>query len=256
MALQTSPAAQESAEVYKSPEYYDIAFSMRDIEAECNFLCKLAPDAKHMLEIGSGNSPHMAPLLARGVRYTGLELSQEMIDYAHARLAPGTSATLVQGDMRVFDVPEPCDFAFLMVCSLFVGDNAELDSHFDSVARSLVLGGLYLLDDCVHFRLPDAELKWTMSRRGVRVHAHLRWVFDWVRQAFSERLVLDVDDRGRLVHCEDVSRRRALFPQEFLNYIAARPDFEFVGWWNGFDLDEPITPDRPVHRSVVVVRRV
>lgn len=242
--------------MYESPLYYEIAFSGRNIRAETEFMAKLAAPGAHFLEIASGNSPHMRELLDRGYRYTGVELSPEMIDFSREKLGTGDRVTLLQGDLRNFDVPEPCDFAFLMVCSLFVGDNAELDSHFDAVARALRPGGLYLLDGCVHFRLPDGVLDWTMSRRGVRVHATVTWKFQWVQQAFAEHVVLDVDDRGRPSRHEHRSVRRALFPQEFKQYIARRPDFEFVGWWNDFDLGKPIEEGQDVLRPIVVVRRV
>lgn len=252
------PADDAAGHVYESPLYYEIAFSGRDIRAEVEFMAKLGgPQCRHFFEVASGNSPHMRELLARGYRYTGLELSEAMIDYARAQLQPGENVELVQGDMRDFSIPQTCDFAFLMVCSLFVANNEEMNTHFDSVARSLRPGGLYLLDGCVHFRVPEGVLDWTMSRRGVRVHTTVSWRFDWVRQAFEEHLTLEVNDRGRPFRCEHSSVRRGLFPQEFLQYISMRPDFEFVGCWENFDLERPIVDDSmPIQRPVVVIRRI
>lgn len=256
MSAPADASAAATVQVYQTPAYYDIAFSTRNIRSEVEFLSRLAPEARDCLEIASGNSPHMAELLSRGYRYTGLELSSAMIEHARATLAVDAAALLLQGDLRHFEVPEPCNLAFVMICSLFVADNAELDSHFDSMARALRPGGVYVLDGCVHFRVPEGVVEWTLSRRGVRVRTTLAWTFDWLQQTFAEKLLLDVDDRGRRIRCEDHSRRRALFPQEFLHYIATRPDFEFVGWWDGFDLDAPIVPGRAVQRPVVAVRRI
>lgn len=243
-------------QVYDSPHYYEIAFSGRNIRAEVDFMARLADGRARFLEIASGNSPHMRELLDRGYHYTGVELSEAMLDHSREKLRDGDRVELFQGDMRDFTLPEPCDFAFLMVCSLFVENNAELDSHFDSVARALRPGGLYLLDGCIHFRLPEGVLDWTMAQRGTRVHTTVNWRFNWARQAFSERLTLDVDDRGNKLQFEHTSTRRAVFPQEFRQYIDRRPDFEFVGWWNDFDLSKPIDDGSQVQRSVVVVRRV
>lgn len=244
-------------QVYDSPFYYDIAFSGRNIHAEVEFMAHLAGESRtRFLEIASGNSPHMRELLDRGYHYTGVELSEAMLEHSRGKLQRNDRADLFQGDMRDFTLPEPCDFAFLMICSLFVADHAELDSHFDSMARALRPGGLYLLDGCVHFRVPEGLLDWTMSRRGVRVRTTLNWRFDWLRQAFTEQLRLDVDDHGSRKELEHVSTRRALFPQEFRHYIAMRPDFEFVGWWDDFELSRPIVGGEDVRRSVVVVKRV
>lgn len=253
------PADDPQSQVYDSPLYYEIAFSGRNIGEEVDFMTRLAEEhgCNRFFEIASGNSPHMRELLDRGYDYTGLELSESMLDHSRDQLRPGDRAELVQGDMRDFSLSKPCDFAYLMVCSLFVADSRELNTHFDSVARSLRPGGIYLLDGCIHFRLPDGVLDWTMSRRGVRVHTTVTWKFNWVRQAFDENLVLEVSDRGRPFRCEHSSSRRALFPQEFRQYIDQRGDFEFLGWWENFDFEQPILDDgKPIMRPVVVVRRI
>ena len=54
-----------------------------------------------------------------------------------------------------FRLEEPVDFAFILLGSLYVSSTTELLSHFDAISRALKPGGLYLLDWCVQFALPQ-----------------------------------------------------------------------------------------------------
>jgi len=72
--------------IYDYPEYYETAFSFRDIVQEANFL-KLAikkfssVDVKKVLEIASGPAPHAGELVKAGYSYTGLDINQKMIEH-------------------------------------------------------------------------------------------------------------------------------------------------------------------------------
>ena len=78
-----------------------------------------------------------------------------------------------------------------------------------------------------------------------------------MEQTFAETIVLEVDDHGAHKRFVQACTRRALFPQEFLNFIEHRSDFEFVGWWNDWDLARPITGLEPhISRPVTIVRRI
>lgn len=59
------------SEVYDYPEYYEIAFSWRDIPTEVDLFEECIRrfskiQVKSVLEIGCGNSPHMEELIKRG----------------------------------------------------------------------------------------------------------------------------------------------------------------------------------------------
>jgi len=73
--------------LYKSPEYYKIAFSFRNIPSEVDIfeetIKKFSPiPVKRCLEIACGNSPHMEELIRRGYEYAGIDLSRVMIEYS------------------------------------------------------------------------------------------------------------------------------------------------------------------------------
>ena len=73
--------------IYQFPEYYEIAFSFRDIPREVDVLEESARrfaevPVKTFLEIGCGNSPHMEELTGRGYDFIGIDISEEMLTYS------------------------------------------------------------------------------------------------------------------------------------------------------------------------------
>jgi len=133
--------------VYDHPKYYEIAFSYRDIGVEFDtfegcFKKYAELPVKSILELGCGNSPHMEALLKRGYAYTGLDISEAMLEYSarKASAVPGKVA-FVHADMNDFSISETFDFVYIMLGSLSARNTEELISHFRSVARVLNTGG-------------------------------------------------------------------------------------------------------------------
>jgi hypothetical protein len=98
---------------------------------------------------------------------------------------------------------------------------------------------------------------WEVERDDIRIKASY-WTrcINRIEQIYEDVLHLDIEDRGGQRMLEDRAVRRRMFPQEFLTYIAAHPLLEFVGWWNDWDLHQPIDGTAPVNRPIIVVRRV
>jgi len=211
--------------VYECPEYYEIAFSFRDISAEVDVFercCEMSSplSVRKVLEIGCGNSPHMKELLKRGYEYTGLDNSEAMADYSRSRAsAIEGKASIILGDMLEFSLPETYDFAFITLGSLYARSTADIISHLGSIASALNGGGLYLMDWCVHFSpISDLQNTWTMES-GVK---------------------------------------RVIFPQEFLRIIEQTGNLEFIGWWNNWNLSEPLSEikdSKSIGRPIVLLRR-
>lgn len=213
-----------------------------------------------ILEIGCGNSPHLIEILRRGYRYRGIDLSREMIDYSRAKAASvGKAAEISQENMVDFKLKEQVDFAYVALASLFIGNTAELISHFSSVSRALRPGGLYLLDWCIHFGPPaDHQDSWEMERDGIRVQTEVSLkVINRIEQTFEELITLSVDDHGRRERISGRSVRRVIYPQEFLFFLSHYREFELVGWWNDWDLTKPLQgTEEDINRPVTVIRRL
>jgi SAM-dependent methyltransferase len=252
--------------VYEYPRYYEIAFSFRDISAEVDTLEQCfeqyaALPVKSILELGSGNSPHMEELLKRGYAYTGLDISAAMLAYSSQKAAAlGGQAAFVCADMRAFALGETFDFAFIALGSLAVRDTQDILSHLRSVAHVLHPGGLYLLDWCIHFApFANQVESWSMEHGPIKVAAQFsEKLIDAVEQLVEERLALEVFDDGLVYHLAETNVTRMIFPQEFLQLIQHTGEFEFVGWWNNWDLARPLgevkDPQR-ITRPITLLRR-
>ena len=254
------------SELYDSPKYYEIAFAWRDIKAEVDLFERCFREysdipVNSVLEICSGNSPHLVEIAKRGYEYTGLDLSRKMLDYSTGKAKEaGIKADFIQANMVEFDAGRKFDFAYIMLGSLFASGTREVYSHFHSVARALKKGGLYLLDWCVQFE-PTWETKgssdWEMERDGVKVKTTVSWdPINLARQTFKETIVLDVDDNGKTTQVSGTNVHRAIYPQEFRRMMDLSKEFEFVGWWNNWNLDKPLDYADKISRPIILIKRI
>lgn len=257
---------KESSELYQNPKYYEIAFSFRDIPTEvdvfeeCFKRFSYIP-VKSVLELGCGNSPHMEELIKRGYRYNGLDLSKTMLEYSREKsINIGAEVNLIHADMNDFSLEATVDFVYILLGSLHVKSTSELIMHFNSIAQVLKKGGLYLLDWCIHFDPPWALASggsWEMEHEGINVKTTVSWkLINRVDQTYEEKIVQEVDDHGKKLGIVDKDIKRAIFPQEFLCFIKTLEHFEFVGWWNNWDISQPLEQAEKIDRPIALVRRI
>lgn len=252
--------------IYDYPQYYEIAFSFRDIPREAAFINACIEryskvEVRQVFEVACGLAPHAEELAKMGYKYIGLDNNRNMLDsaiYKWRNLDP--KPEFLEADMVRFDCPRKIDFAYVMLGSLYLNDLAEMTSHFDSIAKSLNPGGLYFLDWCIQFADPLSRGLSNIAvqeKDGIRIESKISArLVDSSRQMYEEVWTLNVDDHGRHKKLEMIERNRAIFPQEFLLFIEARKDFEFVGWWKDWDLEHPIGEGVDVDRPVALLRRI
>jgi SAM-dependent methyltransferase len=252
--------------LYDNPKYYEIAFSFRNIPSEVDVLEECFRrfsriPVKSVLELGCGNCPHMEELVGRGYRYSGLDINERMLEYSRKKASHlSARPSLIQGNMVDFSLPAKVDFVYVLLGSLSVRSNPELMTHFSSVGGVLKEGGLYLLDWCVQYDPPweaEGEDSWETDTDGIQVKTTVSWkVVNRVEQTFEETIILEINDHGerRSIVGKDV--KRAIYPQEFLLLISALEHFEFVGWWNNWDLTQPLEHAARIDRPITLVRRV
>jgi SAM-dependent methyltransferase len=252
------------SDVYANPKYYEIAVSFRDIAAEVDVLEQVIEQYSQIpvatvLELGCGPAPHLTELSRRNYRYIGLDLSSAMLEYAQSKAdAASAPARFELADMTDFWLDEQVQFAYIMLGSLAARNTAELVSHFDCVSRALEKGGLYFLDWCVDFApCKEHTDSWPMVKDQVRVKTTIQLkLMDPVEQIIEERFTLEVEDEGAKRVFQDTSLLRQIYPQEFLLFVAARSDFEFVGWWNNWDLTQPLDGTQEISRPIAILRRI
>jgi len=250
--------------LYETPAYYALAFSYRDIAEEVDVMEDLIRrhsrrSVGRVLEVCCGHAPHMREWVGRGYEYTGIDLSPSMVAHAVACAADtGGKAEILRADMTAFSLPRAVDFAYLPLSSLYVRNSDELEAHFAAMANAIRPGGLYLLEWCVNFDpFVDIFDTWEVDRDGAHIDASyfMRWI-DRVEQRVEETIHLTVTHHDKQFDLEQKAERRVLFPQEFLAFIRAHAAFEFVGWWNDWNLGLPIEGPEPTHRPITAIRRV
>lgn len=252
--------------LYDWPEYYEVAFSFRDIPLEASFMRECIRrystiPVRRVLEIGCGPAPHAGEAQSHGYQYVGIDINRKMLAHAEKKwqhLNP--SPELLEADMVSFDGVGRADFAYVLLGSLYLHSMEEMHSHFDSVARALNPGGLYFLDWCIQFTDPlehNRHNAYTIEKDGITVSSEFAIkLVDTDRQMYEEIWTVNVDDHGMKKKFEMVERNKSIEPTEFVGFISQRPDFELVGWWQDWNFDRPILRASDVTRPIALVRRV
>ena len=119
--------------------------------------------------------------------------------------------------------------------------------------------GLHLLDSCVEFNYSNEEdnTEWTLENNESKIKARISSkAIDKVNQLWEHRLNVDVQENVKEIHFESADVTKVIFPQEFLLLIEKTKKFEFVGWWNDWDINKPIEKAKKFERPLILVRRI
>ncbi|RME29091.1 MAG: class I SAM-dependent methyltransferase [Candidatus Zixiibacteriota bacterium] len=251
--------------LYDYPQYYEAAFSFRDVAWEADFLKQVIDrhavvPVRTVLEIACGHAPHAGELSRLGYRYVGLDKNPHMLAYAREKWRElNPPPEFIQGDMVSFELPTKVQFAYVMLGSLYLNTDEEMQSHFAAMARCLEPGGLYFLDWCVQFTEPltrQLSNSVELNRDGINIKSEFNTrLIDAARQLYEEIWTVHVNDHGQEKTLRTVERNRAIFPQEFLLFVKTQTDFRFVGWWEDWDLNRPIKGSAAPTRPLVLLRR-
>ena len=253
---------------YDYPRYYEIAFSFRDIPYEVGVIEQTIDryalcDVRSLLELACGPSQHMTELSRRGLYFQGMDINQAMLDYSREKAIKARSdASFHRQSMVKFQLEQPVEYVFIALGDLYVRSTEELKSHLSSVATTLRQGGLFLLDWCVQFD-PVKMFKadgdtWEIKDGSICVKSCVKMrPTNYVEQLFEEQLDIEVEDASTFLSLSSYSIKRAVYPQEFLELIKNTNQFEFIGWWNNWDLDQPLTEKtQDVYRPITLLRRI
>ena len=250
------------ANIYNYPKYYEIAFAFRNIEKEVNVFeecCRKYStiQLKTFLEIGCGNSPHMKEILNRGYAYRGIDLNERMIKYSLKKVTHTDNVKIYKANMVDFKINDVAQFAFINLGSLYVKTTTEIVSHFKSIGHCLSKGGLYFLDSCVrYYSLSESIDHWVMKKNGITVETtYTPMAIDPFEQTVLEKIELKVNENGKKKVITTNEIKRDIYPQEFLRIIEHETPFEFVGWWNNWNLLDPIPTKNRINRPIIVVRK-
>lgn len=252
-------------DLYSRPEYYDIAFcSYRDSAHEVGVIEESIRrysriPVKQILEMGCGPAPNLKDFVLRGYKYVGLDLLASMEKYVRSKYnSIEKKINFIVADMKDFSIPELVDFALIMGGSLMIKNTKDLLSHFNCVANSLKAGGLYLLDSCVEFDyIENIRNQWVIQDGEREFNAAVEsFVVDRVNQLWKHQLSVEISEKKKKSYYESYNIMRVLFPQEFLLILENVQLFEFVGWWNNWNLEEPVEEAKKIERPLILLRRI
>ncbi len=104
--------------------------------------------ARSYLELACGPARHARELARRGWRASGLDLSQDMLEYAQAgAVSDGVHIEGVCADMTDFTLPEPVALASNLMESLsHLTTNEQVVAHLRAVAKNLLPGGVFVIE--------------------------------------------------------------------------------------------------------------
>jgi SAM-dependent methyltransferase len=127
-------------------KYYDLLYGDKDYKAEVNYVAKqiktFAPNAKSILEFGSGTGKHGMMLQEKGYKVFGLDQSEYMVAEAKKR---GLDSQVA--DISNFKLKEKYDAIvslFHVVC--YLTSNEALVATFKNANKHLNKDGIFLFD--------------------------------------------------------------------------------------------------------------
>ena len=247
-------------ELYDRPDYYNLAFSFRDIKHEVNFLEKVVEKfskipVKTILELAAGNSPYMEEVAGRGYHYVGLELNKKMIASSKEKAARRSiRARFIRGDMKNFSMAAKVDLACVLLGSLYVNSDSDLIHHLKSVGKTLKSGGLYMLDGVVEFFPGQIKRQsWTMKNKNNTVKTtYIPQIIDDAKNLYNEKIILQVIKNGKtfLVERDEVKKR--FNKEDFLAIVKKEGSFQYVGAFANFNIGQK---PRKNARNILVLRK-
>lgn len=234
-------------ELYRLPEYYDVAFSWDAISQEIDILrtCfsrHATRRVETLLEPGCGTGRFLVQLPGHGYRLTGYDASPAMVIYARERILRAglqNVATVLEADMRTAKFESRFDSAFNVINTIgYLLSDEEIVAHFSNTARSLQRGGVYVIqlgcagtdpgasDSQTGAPGTKAAEEWTCERDDIRVRT--TWACDSEdrQQKLSYQVCrMDIDDHGHQLTLEDRHTMRLWLYPELVGLIEECGEF-------------------------------
>ena len=134
---------------YSDAQRYDLVMGAYSSGDQLNFyLRQVARYGEPVLELACGSGRLTIPLAKEGVKITGMDTSEEMLNVAKLKASQGgANVRFIQGDMRSFDLGEKFKFIFIPAQSLsHLHTRAEIEDCFSCVRRHLAEEGRFLIE--------------------------------------------------------------------------------------------------------------
>ncbi|MGD1897589.1 MAG: class I SAM-dependent DNA methyltransferase [Phormidesmis sp.] len=223
-------------------QYYDLLYQDKDYEGESRFVHELisnySPDARTILELGSGTGRHAEILARSGFQLCGVERSAEMLAHCMSRydtLTPKLkdSLTFTHGDLRNCIIQRSFD----AVISLFhvisyQTSNNDLIAAFRTARKHLKSSGLFIFDvwygPAVMYTPPSVRVKRLQSETHelIRIAEPVQYCNENIVDV-NYRLLLKEQSSLKTDSVTELHRMRYLFKPE-LELLLNMTDFKLI----------------------------
>lgn len=148
--------------------YYDLLYQDKDYAGEAQYISSLLrrflPQAKALVELGSGTGRHAALLAGDGYSVHGVELSLEMLEQAQDLAGRHKGLMFSQGDIRSVRLGRRFDAAISLFHVIsYQTTNLDIIQSFRTAREHLHAGGIFLFDcwygPCVLTERPSVRIK-------------------------------------------------------------------------------------------------
>jgi len=258
--------------LYLHPRFYDLAFDFRDLRKEHHFLTEVYKRAnkrypRSMVDIACGPAYHAIYFSKRdNIDHSyGIDLSADMVKYARQKNDDEKGkARILKADMIDFKLPKKVDLAVCMIASIhMLTTNEDLVKHFQSVARNLRPGGIYVIEmqhprDNFEEQQDDTNI-WDMEDNGTRVF--VQWgteedPFDPIKQVHETKVTMQVKEKGNKRKTFIFKDPYRIIPyQEFRLLVDMSRRFKYLGSYGKFDLRKKMDNSEASWRMIAVLQK-
>lgn len=263
--------ADEIGRTFSLPEIYDIAFDFRDVGKEVNFLLDMAKqysgrDVKAALEFASGPAYHTREFARRGLISHGLDLEPQMVAYAQGLIDKEClDATIVQGDMRLYQSERKFDLVYILMASFaHLHTNDDIIANLNCAADLLSDGGIYIIStahprDFYGDEGPSTQNSWEMTRGAITVKTSWGGTdekFDPINEIDDILVSYEVTSPEGTVRYEFPDRYRRCSYQLFDALVKLSGRFEIVDVYGDFNTNLHLSNDRACWRFIPVLKKL
>ena len=256
--------------IYGHAGWYDVAFSYRDVSAECDFLQEMARryldrPPQSLLEVAAGPARHSIEMGRRGLEVAAIDRTPGMVGYGREQaVTAGVPLEYVHADMRRFGLDRRFDMAICMLASWsYLLTNDDLLKHLACMAEHLHEGAVYVVELTHPRDLMTKErsthTSWEVEQNGKKVE--ISWgqpddPFDPISQVTETTVELRVEDGTGARTFWEVSSQRMFTANEVDALVKASGAFRILDAYGGLDAAVPFDNERTAWRMVPVLQRI
>jgi SAM-dependent methyltransferase len=215
-------------------QYYDLLYKDKNYRAESGYVFDLIqryhPDTRSVLELGCGSGAHAEHLCQQGLKVTGIERSESMVNLAKEKKIAGFSP--IVGDISSFSLEDRFDTAISLFHVIsYLTKNTELLRCFEQTSKHLHPGGLFIFDiwysPAVYFQKPETRVK-KMENELANITRTAESEMDTTRNVVNVHFTIDVQHKKN----NDHHTFTELHPMRHFSY----PEIELIAGQTGFTI--------------------